>query len=110
MPWDLLLKHYSMNNGFNFVHPRDLLATIMANASPVTIVDGRTLKKARDKALTFDTSTPLYVRFAEAKRAMEQLVTLHGVLSSKDKLMMLWLGDLEREKEFEDEIEDWKKR
>ena len=68
------------------------------------------LKEARDKVLTFDTTTPLSVQFAEAQQAMEQLVTLHGVSSNKEGLMMLWLRDLEHEREFEDEVADWKKK
>ena len=108
VPHSILLEHYSTNDGFNLVHPRDLLATIMANATPVTITDGRALKKERDKELTFHTDTPLAVQFAEAKRAGEQLLTLHGVTSSESDLMMTWLGDLEREKDFENEVAEWK--
>ena len=106
VPRPILLEHYSTNNGFNLVHPRNLLATIMNNATPVTVMDGHTLKEARDKSLRFDKSTPLSLQFAEARQAMEQLLTLHGVTSSKAELMMLWLGDLKREKDFEDEIEE----
>ena len=78
----------------------------MNNATPVTVMDGHTLKEARDKSLRFDKSIPLSVQFAEVRRAMEQLLTLHGVTSSEAELMMLWLGDLKREKDFEDEIEE----
>ena len=109
-PQAVLLEHYETNDGFNLASPRDLLATIMANATPVTITDGRALKKERDKELTFHTDTPLAVQFAAAKRATEQLLTLHSVPSSEAELMMTWLGDLEREKDFEDEVEEWKKK
>ena len=108
VPRSILLEHFDTNDGFNRVHPRDLLATVVQNATPVTITDGRALKKERDKELTFHTDTPLAVQFAEAKRAVEQLLTLHGVTSSESDLMMTWLGDLEREKDFEDEVAEWK--
>ena len=106
----IVLEHYSTNNGFNLVHPRDLLATIMQNAAPVTVTDGRTLKKARDKDLTFHTSAPLSVQFAEAQQAIEQLQTLHAVPSSKAELMMLRLRDIERKKDFEEQVDEWKKK
>lgn len=108
VPHAILLEHFSTNDGFNLVYPRDLLATVLGNAAPVTVTDGRTLKEARDKGLTFHTNTPLSVQFAEAQRAIEQLLTLHAVPSSKAELMMLWLGDLEREKDFKDKVEEWK--
>ena len=65
-----------------------LLATIEARATPVTCVDAKMLKSARDTSLTFDTTDPLATQFALIEKAIGDLRHIHGVTTSKSEMMM----------------------
>ena len=109
-PKDILLEHWDEERGgFGGSDPRPMLATVMTGAIPRTVVDGSALCDTRDRKLTFDTAETLAVQFSKAAQAINQLTTLFSVTTCEAELKMKWMGSIEGEKEFEDQVEDWKR-
>ena len=110
VPDALIVQHHDPDSHYDDVEPRVLLATVMDAATPITAVDGRALTQARDRALTFDTDETLAIQFSKARKAIRDLQNKHSVATSEEELMMKWMVDLDGEKEFDDEVEEWKAR
>ena len=83
---------------------RVLLETIEGHAAPVTSADAKTLKAARDAPLTFDTTEPLATQFALINKAITDLNRIHNITTSKSELMMEWFAEIEKKKNFEDQV------
>ena len=110
VPPELLVIHEDPESGLDEVEPRVLLATIEARAAPVTSTDAKTLKTARDKPLVFDTDVPLATQFAVARKNIADLQRVHNIATSETELMMEWIADLEKEKDFEDQVAAFRAR
>ena len=68
------------------------------------------LKNACDAPLTFDTSEPLATQFAVIKKKIGDLQRIHDIATSKSKMMMMCLLEIEKKKDFEDQVEEWHAR
>ena len=110
VPAELLVVHEDPDSGLDEVEPRVLLATIEARAAPVTSSDAKTLKTARDKPLVFDTDVPLATQFAVARKSIADLRRVHNIATSETELMMEWTADLEKEKDFEEQVAEFRAR
>ena len=110
MPVKILVEHKDAESGLDEVEPRVLLATIKERAAPVTCLDAMALKIAHDAPLTFDTSHPLATQFALIKKAIADLQRIHSVATSESELMMMWLLEIEKEKDFEDQVVEFRAR
>ena len=110
VPAPLLVVHEDAESGLDEVHPCVLMATLKARAAPVTVLDAQTLKAVRDKKLMFDDETPLATQFAIAKKAKADLLSIHGISTSETELVMEWYAEIEKEKDFEKEVAEFRER
>ena len=110
VPRALLVALEDADSLLDEVDPRVLIATLKAGAAPVTVVDAQTLKAARDKRLTFDDETPLATQFALVKKAIADLASIHRVVTSESELVMEWYSEIEKEKDFEKQVEEFRAR
>ena len=92
-------------SGLDEVEPRRLLETIKGRAAPVTCLDAMTLKNARDAPLTFDISKPLATQFTVIKKQIRDLQCIHDIVTSESEMMMMWLLEIEKQKDFENQAE-----
>ena len=97
-------------SGLDEVEPRRLLATIKKHAAPITVLDAMALRLARDAPLTFDTTDTLATQFALSKKAEGDLNRIHTITSSESERMMMWLLEIEKQKDFEDQVVEWRAR
>ena len=91
-------------SGLDEVEPRNLLAMIKGRAAPVTVLGAMALKNVRDMPITFDTTNTLTTQFALSKKAIADLQDIHNIATSKSELMMMWLLEIEKEKNFKDQV------
>ena len=110
VPAKILVQHEDAESGLDEVEPRVLLATIKERAAPVTCIDAMALKSARDAPLTFDTSDPLATQFALIKKAVADLQRIHSITTSESELMMMWLLEIEKENDFEEQVVEFRAR
>ena len=110
VPSPQLVVDEDAESGLDEVDQRDLMATLKAKAAPVTVLDAQTLKAVQDKKLEFDNETPLATQFSIAKKAKANLPSIHGIATSKTKLVMEWYAEIEKEKDFEKEVAEFKER
>ena len=52
--------------------------------------------------LTFDTTDPLATQFALSKKAIGDLSRIYSITTSESQLMMMWLLEIEKKKDFKD--------
>ena len=103
VPTKILVEYEDAESGLDEVEPRTLLETIRRRTAPITCLDAKALKAARDALLTFNTADPLTTQFALSKKAIADLQRIHGVATSETKLMMEWFREIEKEKDFEED-------
>ena len=63
-----------------------------------------TLRLARDTSLTFDTADTLATQFALSKKAKGDLKLIHTITTSDFELVMMLLPEIEKQKDFEDQV------
>ena len=110
VPRALLVALEDADSLLDEVEPRVLIATLKAGAAPVTVVDAQTLKAVRDKRLTFDDETPLATQFALVKKAIADLHSIHHIVTSESELTMEWYSEIEKEKDYEKQVEEFRAR
>ena len=98
------------DSGLDEVEPRRLLELLKERAAPVTVTDAIQLRNARDAPLTFDTADPPATQFALSKKASGDLSRIHSITTSRSELMMMWLLEIEKNKDFEDQVMEWRAR
>ena len=64
------------------------------------------LKTACNPPLVFDTSEPPATQFAVTKKKIGDLRPIRGIVTSESEMMMMWLLEIEKEKDFEDQVEE----
>ena len=104
VPRETIIELVDPESEFDEVEPHALLAVILRDADPATVVEAKELKKARDAPLTFKGPETLKVQFNLRKKVILNLERLHQVKTSWSEMMMEWLLALEKEEEFEDEV------
>ena len=104
VPVKLLVQHKDAESGLDEVEPRVLLETIEGRTPPITSVDAKTLKAARNAPLTFDMTKPLATQFALINKAIADLNHIHSITTSEFEIMMEWFTEIEKEKDFEDQV------
>jgi hypothetical protein len=110
VPRETIIELVDPESEFDEVEPRELLAVILRDADPATVVEAKELKQARDAPLTFDGPETLKVQFNLRKKVILDLERLHQVKTSWSEMMMEWLLALEKEEEFEDEVAEWREK
>ena len=55
-------------------------------------------------------SDPHATQFALSKKAIGDLDRTHGITTSESELMMMWLLEIEKNKDFEDQVMEWRAR
>ena len=110
VPRETIIELVDPESEFDEVEPRELLAVILRDADPATVVEAKELKQARDAPLTFDSPETLKVQFNLRKKVILDLQRLHQVETSWSEMMMEWLLALEKEEEFEDEVAEWREK
>ena len=110
VPARLLVALEDAKSGLDEVDPRVLIAALKDRAAPVTVLDAQTLKAARDTKLTFDDETPLATQFALVKKAMADLLSIHHIVTSETELVMEWYAEIEKEKDFEKQLAEFRER
>lgn len=98
------------DSGLEEVDPRILMAALKDRAAPVTVLDAQTLKAVKDKKLTFDDEIPLAIQFALVKKAVVDLLGIHLIATSKTELVMGWYAEIEKEKDFEKQVAEFRER
>ena len=110
VPTKILVELEDAESGLDKVKPRRLLETIKGCAAPVVCRDAMALKNARDAPLTFNTSKPLTTQFAMIKKKIGDLQRIHDIVTSDSEMMMMWLLAIEKQKDFEDHVEECRAR
>ena len=109
-PPRILVELEDPDSGLDEVEPRRLLELLKERAAPVTVTDAIQLRNARDAPLTFDTADTLATQFALSKKASGDLSRIHSITTSRSELMMMWLLEIEKNKDFEDQVMEWRAR
>ena len=95
---------------YDELHPRTLLDHIIANADPESVLGSKQLKALRNTALTFDGDKNLATQFIAIGKSMDDLNRIHGIATSKTKIMMEWLYTIEQQTAFEDKAKEWREK
>ena len=106
VPAKILVELKDADSALDEVEPQRLPETIKERTAPVTCLDAMALKTACDALLTFDTSDPHATQFAVIKKKIADLWCIHGIVTSESEIMMMWLLEIEKEKDFEDQVEE----
>ena len=68
------------------------------------------LRLACDAPLTFDTTDTLATQFTLSMKAKGDLDRIHTITTSDSELKMMWLLEIEKQKDFEDQVVEWRAR
>ena len=104
IPAKILVVHEDAESRLDEVEPCELLATIKERTAPVTVLDAMALKNARDTPLTFHIANTLATQFALSKKASADRQRIHNIPTSRSEMTMMWLLEIEKEKDFEDQV------
>ena len=109
-PEELLVELEDDETGFNEVDPKDMIAEVMANATPATTLEAIDLTKRHNAALVFDTEAKLSLQLKTKQRDINDLHRAHQVEMSEAKFMAKILNGIQEEggEDFEDEAAEWK--
>ena len=86
-PEELLVELEDEDSSFDEVDPRDIIAEMMANATPGTTLEAIDLIKRRDTQLVFDTDTKLSLQFRTKQKDIKDLLRIHQVETSDTEYM-----------------------
>ena len=110
VPTKILVAHEGTESGLGEVEPGDLLATIKERAAPVTVLNAMALKNTCNTPLTFDTVDTLATQFSLSEKASADLQRIHNITTSKTEMMVMWLLEIEKEKDYEDQVVEFRAR
>ena len=110
VPPELITKLEDSESELGNVEPSALLALITLNAYPATVLDAKELKELCDAPLVFDGYNNLMTQFSAFKKCIQDLARIHHVTTSESEMMMEWLLQIERQKDFKDEVKECRSR
>ena len=110
VPEEILVELADDDSGFDDVDPRDVIAAVMANATPDTTLEAVDLIKLRDEQLVFDEDTKLALQFKTKSKHIKDLLRVHGIETSDTEFMAKMLSGIQEEggEDFEDQAAEWK--
>ena len=110
VPEEILVELADDDSGFDDVDPRDVIAAVMANATPDTTLEAVDLIKLRDEQLIFDEDTKLALQFKTKSKHIKDLLRVHGIETSDTEFMAKMLSGIQEEggEDFEDQAAKWK--
>ena len=110
VPKDIIIELKDPEYDYDEVHSQTLLAHIIANADPESVLDARQLKALRNTALTFDGDKNLATQFVAIGKIMDKLNRIHGIATSETEMMMEWIYLIKQQTDFEDEAKEWQEK
>ena len=108
LPPRTIMELADAEDAYENVEPRDIMAVVLANARPMNALNAKELKNLRDEPIEFEGEDNLALQFVQKKKHIAELTRLHQIGSSESELMMEWMLELEKQKDFEDAIEEWR--
>ena len=110
VPEEILVELADDDSGFDDVDPRDMIAAVMANATPDTTLEAVDLIKLRDEQLIFDEDAKLALQFKTKSKHIKDLLRVHGIETSDTEFMAKMLSGIQEEggEDFEDQAAEWK--
>ena len=78
-PEEILVELEDDDSGFDEVDPKDMIAEVMANATPDTTLEAVDLIKRRNEQLIFDQDTKLSLQFKTKQKDIKDLLRVHGI-------------------------------
>ena len=86
VPKELIIELKDEDIFFDKVTPRDLIATVMANATSNTTLKSMELIKLRDAPLIFDTEEYISLQFKKRAKQIKDLRSVHGIETRETEL------------------------
>ena len=104
VPRGTTVKLIDNESEFDKVESHELLAVIMQDTNPSTVVEAKESTEIRVVPLTFNGSKTLKVQLNLWKKAILDLKRLNKVKASLSELAIKWLLALGKGEEFKDEV------
>ena len=110
VPEEILVELEDDDSGFDDVDPKDMIAAVLANATPDTTLEAVDLIKLRDEQLIFDQDTKIGLQFKTKSKYIKDLLRVHGIETSPTDFMAKMLSGIQEEggEDFEDQAAEWK--
>ena len=110
VPAEVLADSEDDESGFDDVDPKDMIAAVLANATPDTTLEAVDLIKLRDEQLIFDQDTKIGLQFKTKSKYIKDLLRVHGIETSPTEFMAKMLSGIQEEggEDFEDQAAEWK--
>ena len=78
----LIVKLNDQESNYEEDEPCNLIALIVANTKPETVIDAKQLKAIRDEPITFDREKKLATQFTIIHTHVEELTLIHEITTS----------------------------